>query len=389
MGYNIYISCMFKKIKKFFNNKKGFTLTETLIVIAALGIIALITLPSVMQRFQEAMIRAKIKRAMSIYDNAVSKMAVENDLKNTDALKAWASAEYCDNAVKYFYKPTNKDACTFITADGIWWDISDITEPIVSVSRNELYYAKTNGTNGKKSFKFETSYDEDLGSLRINDLAFEKHRSLNTTKVYPETPERIQQKVDELEKLFGMMKGSIVNVHETNNNNNIVDNNNDNNNNNNNNNSNNNNGNNNNANNGNNNGNSNNNNNNSDNIVCRASVRNGGSAQICGNPDNGQVSTYTEYCRASDVGQGGCTKVGDIRYNEVYTYDETGLQVEVHTRDYRQKQGGNDYRTRNPDGTCTEHYEQIRLPSESIMWQWTNTSANCGVNVPNYNNKNL
>ena len=71
----------------------------------------------------------------------------------------------------------------FKTADGIWWDISNIENPIVIIDekykdtdRSELEtLAKTEKVDGKKVYVYALvgRRDETTGSIRVNDKSYE------------------------------------------------------------------------------------------------------------------------------------------------------------------------------------------------------------------------
>ena len=73
-----------------FDKKQGFTLAEVMIVLVVLGIVAILTVPSVVKKYFEAQERTKIKKSMAAYDTAINKMVIENDRRSEDALKDWA-----------------------------------------------------------------------------------------------------------------------------------------------------------------------------------------------------------------------------------------------------------------------------------------------------------
>ena len=79
--------------------KSAFTLVEFLVVLVILGIVAALTIPVVIRRQIESANRTKIKKVMKVYDMLLNKMALENDLKSTKALKDWAN---CINTSNYF-----------------------------------------------------------------------------------------------------------------------------------------------------------------------------------------------------------------------------------------------------------------------------------------------
>ena len=185
-----------------FDKKQGFTLAEVMIVLVVLGIVAILTVPSVVKKYFEAQERTKIKKSMAAYDTAINKMVIENDLRSEVALKDWAEPNDCANSVEYF-KKVERNGCIFKTSDGVYWDIEDITNPIIAMSENALQDAKENGTDGKKSFKLVTSYDALLGTFRVDDLGFEKKRLEDEILQAGEPTSEIEAKIEELEKLFG------------------------------------------------------------------------------------------------------------------------------------------------------------------------------------------
>ena len=68
------------------NFKKGFTLAETLIVLAILGVVAAITVPTLVKRQSDAANRTKIKKAMRTYDAAIQQMVRVNDISSMQLL---------------------------------------------------------------------------------------------------------------------------------------------------------------------------------------------------------------------------------------------------------------------------------------------------------------
>ena len=113
-------------------NKKAFTLAETLITLTILGVVAAITIPGLVRRQIEAANRTKIKKAMSVYDTAINKMVIENGIKDNAALVSTAgnADNNCAGSSPYF-KISQGSGCEFKTSDGLWWNISDIENPII------------------------------------------------------------------------------------------------------------------------------------------------------------------------------------------------------------------------------------------------------------------
>ena len=129
------------------NKKNGFTLAETMIVLAILGAVSLIVIPQIVHKFNETSARMKIKKAMSVYDHSFAKMILEQGSKSGNELSAWVKNVDCNVFVDYFKtinKKSENDSCTFKTQDGLWWDISNVAEPIIATSPKALEAAKKN-----------------------------------------------------------------------------------------------------------------------------------------------------------------------------------------------------------------------------------------------------
>ena len=171
----------------------AFTLAETLIVLVILGIIASITIPAVVRRQMEANNRARIKKSMTVYDTAINKFIVENDLKSDAAVYQIAPKNNCTFTSQYFKavenieENGNQNLCKFKSADGVWWDISDILNPIIGLNKDDL-----TDVNSNTSFKLSAKFDQN-GSLRVDDLAYEIKLNSNDLKA--------------LEKIYAFING--------------------------------------------------------------------------------------------------------------------------------------------------------------------------------------
>ena len=111
---------------------KAFTLAETMIVLVILGVVAAITVPALVRNQMEAQNRTRIKKAMTVYDTAINKMVVENNLKSNDALyssdpnnnTAFAPQGNCTRTSAYFkinrtLNDDNGTNCRFCSSDNV------------------------------------------------------------------------------------------------------------------------------------------------------------------------------------------------------------------------------------------------------------------------------
>ena len=188
--------------------KLAFTLSETMIVVVVLGIIATLTIPALINKNKESVAKTKVKKAMAAYESALNKMIIENDLKSDDTLTTWANATAnCGNPSNYFKKVQDVNGCIFKTSDGIWWNISDIERPVISFKEITSQNAgqittNANNENDKTAFVLVGRFGTD-GSLRVDDLAYETANSIKDANNYES-----KAQVEKLYKLLGLKSSS-------------------------------------------------------------------------------------------------------------------------------------------------------------------------------------
>ena len=164
-----------KKIRK-----NGFTLAETLITVVILGIVAAILVPNLINRQVENANRTKVKKAMASYEKAINFIIFENDIKSTEELKEFGEEENCKFSKGYFktVQDGNND-CIFKTADRVWWNITDLTNPILILKDSQKNKEVDELRELAKEYKDKTVFSmvgrfDDVGTLRVNDNAYEQ-----------------------------------------------------------------------------------------------------------------------------------------------------------------------------------------------------------------------
>ena len=157
--------------------EKGFTLAETLITLTILGVVAAITVPSLINKYTETANRTKVKKAMAAYEKALNQMVIDNDIKSNIRVALYGNdIADCSNTTRPYFKVVEEDeyslGCIFKTADGLWWNISDIEKPIISFDQNNLAPSIAKDKKSKKAFYLIGRIDNN-GILRINDKSYE------------------------------------------------------------------------------------------------------------------------------------------------------------------------------------------------------------------------
>ena len=170
-----------------FMNKYAFTLTETLVTVVILGIVAAILVPNLINRQVENANRTKVKKAMAAYEKAINFIILENDIKSTEELKEFGEDGNCASAKAYFKTVQDgKNDCIFKSADRVWWDITDLTNPIIILKDSQLNKSTTELQTLAKNVTDKTVFAligrfDDLGTLRVNDNAYEQGLENNFT----------------------------------------------------------------------------------------------------------------------------------------------------------------------------------------------------------------
>ena len=112
--------------KLFTKSLSGYTLAETLITLTILGVVAAITLPSLINKQIESANRTKVKKAMAVYEKALNQMIIDNDLKTNDDIIAFGKEKDINNRLCGSTRPYFKSVedgnnnCRFKTADRVW-----------------------------------------------------------------------------------------------------------------------------------------------------------------------------------------------------------------------------------------------------------------------------
>ena len=105
--------------------KRAFTLAEVLITLSILGVVAAMTIPTLVNRQSDIAAQTRLKKAISNYHDLVEIYMLENGTSDAGGMMG----NSCANAEQYF-KITSKEsgnACAFTTADGARWEFTPAT----------------------------------------------------------------------------------------------------------------------------------------------------------------------------------------------------------------------------------------------------------------------
>lgn len=165
-------------------NKKGFTLAEVLITLGIIGVVAAITIPSLMQNIQDKQFKEAAKTAFSKASQAVQQMRLDNGSSLDGYLdfekfkpvfmQYFKVAQDCnwqdcvpptnlapDNS--YIYKTLANSLPDlwfikygqFITADGMFWAITNSNSSATYITVDVNGYMKGPNVYGRDVFQFQ------------------------------------------------------------------------------------------------------------------------------------------------------------------------------------------------------------------------------------------
>ena len=107
------------------NSKKAFTLAEVLITLSILGVVAALTIPSLVNRQSEMAAIVKLKKAISQFEQVTEVYMAENEAQD---IKGLVKDSNCTGLADYFKVvdtiSTGQSKCDFTTADGVEWVFS-------------------------------------------------------------------------------------------------------------------------------------------------------------------------------------------------------------------------------------------------------------------------
>ena len=175
--------------------KKAFTLAEVLITLSILGVVAALTIPSLVNRQSEMAAIVKLKKAISQYEQVTEVYMAENEAQNFSG-----ASSTCATLKNYFKMVTDNNnttagsGCVFTTADGVVWSINGNGYAVAYDSKSPKYAVAMWAEGGAANTDSDNSYKPtaDLtpapssGNNKVVDLTttgFKYYKAANFLKI--------------------------------------------------------------------------------------------------------------------------------------------------------------------------------------------------------------
>ena len=197
------------------NKSLAFTLAEVLITLGIIGVVAALTLPSVIEKHQKKVFATKVKQTYSIISNALVSSVADNGPPSTwdygdsfeaDSGQAFQDPENARRIVDKYFLPylkvikkdmannmyylvlSNGTTITF-TTDG-WIDnttntyIRSVLYIIVSLNNNTSQYGSSTRDYSKKDVIMKVSIDEQNAKVSMFNWGGDTRDEIKNTSVY-------------------------------------------------------------------------------------------------------------------------------------------------------------------------------------------------------------
>ena len=92
------------------------------ILLCFFGVIAALTIPTLVNRQSDLAAQVRLKKAISSYEDVAAVYMAEKEKKNL----AYAFGSNCDGIDEYF-RAVDRQGCNFTTVDGVYWEIDPNT----------------------------------------------------------------------------------------------------------------------------------------------------------------------------------------------------------------------------------------------------------------------
>ena len=117
MGNNYHVTCIHTESEKYMK-QKGFTLAEVLITLAIIGVVAALTIPSVISNYQQMEFKTGLKKAVSVLNEAIQTNIAQDGETPYDNSNLFNYLQRHMSVIKTAQSPEYGSNFVFYTTDG-------------------------------------------------------------------------------------------------------------------------------------------------------------------------------------------------------------------------------------------------------------------------------
>jgi prepilin-type N-terminal cleavage/methylation domain-containing protein len=104
--------------------KNGFTLAEVLVVLGVIGVVAALTLPTLMSNTQESQVGPKLAKAVSMFEQANESLLAQYDVDALGDTGLMTSTSAYGSELSNYLKIVNDSGSTYLSKDGMSYTLT-------------------------------------------------------------------------------------------------------------------------------------------------------------------------------------------------------------------------------------------------------------------------
>lgn len=140
-------------------NRKGFTLAEVLVTLAVIGVVAALTIPSIIGSSNEKIAKTSIKKALSVLNQALTMSIAQNEVDAATANSPATLAGLFDDYISFISENTANG--TIVASDGFIYTFNSAANCTNVASTTDCFVeVDINGDKGNEDISNTTNYQD-------------------------------------------------------------------------------------------------------------------------------------------------------------------------------------------------------------------------------------
>lgn len=140
-------------------NKKGFTLAEVLVTLAVIGVVAALTIPSVIGSSNEKTAKTSIKKALSVLNQALTMSIAQNEVDASSVNSPATLLGLFDDYISYI--STNATNYNLVASDGFIYTFDGAANCTNNAANTDCFVeVDINGEKGNEDVSNSSNYSD-------------------------------------------------------------------------------------------------------------------------------------------------------------------------------------------------------------------------------------